>query len=143
MKQVTTLLICIVQALMATAQADNSDIKAIALVLNKQADEWNRGDIDGYMQSYWNSDSLVFIGSKGPVYGYKPTLERYKTSYPDKEKMGKLDFSDLSFRRLSDEYYYVTGKWSLVRRDDNPNGYFTLLFRKIGGRWLIVADHSS
>lgn len=143
MKQVITLLICIVQALMATAQADNSDIKAITLVLNKQADEWNRGDIDGYMQGYWNSDSLVFVGSKGPVYGYKPTLERYKTSYPDKEKMGKLDFSDLSFRRLSDEYYYVTGKWSLVRRDDNPNGYFTLLFRKIGGRWLIVADHSS
>ncbi|MBZ0100187.1 MAG: DUF4440 domain-containing protein, partial [Taibaiella sp.] len=68
-------------------------------MLHKQADEWNRGDIDGYMQGYWNSDSLVFIGSKGPVYGYKPTLERYKTSYPDKEKMGKLDFSDLSFRR--------------------------------------------
>lgn len=118
-------------------------MKHIADVLHKQAAAWNDGDIDVYMQGYWNNDSLLFIGSKGPVYGYKPTLERYKKSYPDKEAMGMLSFSSLTFKQLSDEYYFVTGRWSLQREKDNPNGYFSLLFRKLDGRWLIVADHSS
>ncbi len=115
----------------------------VTAVLDKQAAAWNKGDIETYMQGYWNNDSLLFIGSKGPVYGYKPTLERYKKSYPDKQAMGVLNFSALMFKKLSDEYYYVTGKWSLQRDKDNPNGYFTLLFRKMDGKWSIVADHSS
>lgn len=127
----------------ACAQNNDAETKQIADVLYKQTAAWNDGDIDVYMQGYWNNDSLLFIGSKGPVYGYKPTLERYKKSYPDKEAMGKLGFSDLTFKRLSHEYYFVTGRWSLQRDKDNPNGYFTLLFKLMNGQWQIVADHSS
>ncbi|HYD22157.1 MAG TPA: nuclear transport factor 2 family protein [Flavipsychrobacter sp.] len=142
MKQLIILLLCLVPLTVATAQG-GTDVREITAVLDKQAMEWNAGNIEGYMQGYWNNDSLLFIGSKGPVYGYRPTLERYKKSYPDKHAMGILSFSALSFKRLSDEYYFVTGRWSLQRKDDNPNGYFTLLFRKIKKQWLIVADHSS
>lgn len=119
------------------------NVMLIKDVLDEQATAWNKGDIEAYMQGYWHDDSLLFIGSKGPVYGYKPTLERYKKSYPDKQAMGELSFSELTFKKLSNEYYFVTGKWSLQRDKDNPNGYFTLLFRKIEDAWLIVADHSS
>lgn len=119
------------------------NIMLIKDVLDEQATAWNKGDIEAYMQGYWHDDSLLFIGNKGPVYGYKPTLERYKKSYPDKQAMGELSFSELTFKKLSNEYYFVTGKWSLQRDKDNPNGYFTLLFRKIKGKWRIVADHSS
>lgn len=115
----------------------------IKAVLDEQAAAWNNADIEAYMHGYWNNDSLLFIGSKGPVYGYKPTLERYQKSYPDKQAMGELRFSELTFKKLSKEYYFVTGKWNLQRDKDNPNGYFTLLFRKIKGKWRIVADHSS
>lgn len=127
----------------ACAQNNDAETKQIADVLYKQAAAWNNGNIEEYMHGYWNNDSLLFIGSKGPVYGYKPTLERYKKSYPDKEAMGELSFSDLTFKRLSHEYYFVTGRWSLQRDKDNPNGYFTLLFRLMNGKWQIVADHSS
>lgn len=129
---------------LASCHRNNIDeSESIKSVLTAQSIAWNDGNIDAYMQGYWNDDSLLFIGNKGPVYGYMSTLERYKNSYPDKEAMGELSFSGLSFKRLSDEYYYVTGKWSLVRATDNPNGYFTLLFRKINDKWLIIADHSS
>lgn len=125
------------------AHSNNAETKQIAEVLHKQAAAWNKGNIEEYMHGYWNNDSLLFIGSKGPVYGYTPTLERYQKSYPDKEAMGELSFSALTFKRLSQEYYFVTGRWSLQRDKDNPNGYFSLLFRKIDKRWQIVADHSS
>lgn len=124
-------------------KGNKDDVMLIKAVLDEQAAAWNNADIEAYMHGYWNNDSLLFIGSKGPVYGYKPTLERYQKSYPDKQAMGELRFSELTFKKLSKEYYFVTGKWNLQRDKDNPNGYFTLLFRKIKGKWRIVADHSS
>ena len=68
--------------------------KQIDLVLNhlhSQQKAWNEGNIDGFMSSYWNNDSLKFIGSKGITYGWQKTLDNYKKSYPNKEAMGKLN----------------------------------------------------
>lgn len=121
----------------------SDDVAAIRNVMDKQVAAWNNGDILTYMEGYWNNDSLVFIGSKGPKYGYTNTLNNYKKSYPDKDAMGLLDFSSLQYKKLSDEYYHVIGAWRLTRKEDVPAGYFTLLFRKINGNWVIVADHSS
>lgn len=144
MKRVLILIwLCAITVNVYAQKAGADDVKLITTVLDKQAAAWNQGDIETYMLGYWNNDSLLFIGNKGPVYGYQPTLVLYRKSYPDKQAMGMLSFSALTFKKLSHEYYYVTGKWSLQRHKDNPNGYFTLLFRKIDGRWLIVADHSS
>lgn len=122
------------------AQTDDALIRA---VLDKQMKAWNEGSIEQYMQGYWKSDSLVFVGKNGPTYGYKETLERYKRSYSDTAKMGKLSFDILQARQLSKEYYFVLGKWALKRTVGDIGGSFTLLFRKIKGEWLIVADHSS
>ena len=67
----------------------------------------------------------------------------YKKSYPSKEKMSTLSFELISLDPLSDDFWTVIGKWSLERKTDNPNGHFTLLFRKFEDKWLIVQDHSS
>lgn len=61
-------------------------------VLARQNDNWNKGNIDAFMEDYWKSDSLMFIGSKGVVYGWKATLDRYHKSYPDRATMGILKF---------------------------------------------------
>lgn len=122
------------------AQTDDARIRA---VLDKQMKAWNEGGIEQYMQGYWNSDSLVFVGKSGPTYGYKETLERYKRSYSNTAKMGKLSFEILQVRQLSKEYYFVLGKWALKRTVGDVGGSFTLLFRKVKGEWVIVADHSS
>lgn len=122
------------------AQTDDALIRA---VLDKQMKAWNEGSIEQYMQGYWKSDRLVFVGKNGPTYGYKETLERYKRSYSDTAKMGKLSFDILQVRQLSKEYYFVLGKWALKRTIGDVGGSFTLLFRKINGAWVIVTDHSS
>ncbi len=125
----------------AFAQADYD--KAIRKTMNDQAIAWNRGDVDEFMKGYWNSDSLVFIGSKGPVYGYQPALNNYKKVYNGPEKMGTLTFSDIRITRLSPEYCFVIGKWFLKRKAGDVGGTYTLLFRKFGSHWLIVVDHTS
>ncbi len=37
----------------------------------------------------------------------------------------------------------VLGRWRLQRKRDPVGGNFSLLFRRIAGRWLIVHDHTS
>jgi ketosteroid isomerase-like protein len=121
-----------------------SDKKQILSTLDRQTQAWNNGDLPLFMQGYWQSDSLRFIGKEGITYGWQATLKRYQTSYPGKEGMGKLDFNSLSIELLSPESAFVVGKWELLRPEKgNLSGHFTLLWRKIKGRWLIVADHSS
>jgi len=122
--------------------AQNENETAIRNAMDEQLAAWNSGNIDAFMQTYWQNDSLLFV-SNPPTYGWQSTLERYKTGYPDTAAMGKLSFDLLQLRPLSTEYYFVMGKWHLKRTDGDVGGYFTLLFRKINGKWLIVVDHTS
>ena len=122
------------------AQDDSSAIKQ---VMNKQIEAWNKGDIDDFMQTYWKSDSVMFV-SAPPIYGWQSTLERYKQAYPDTATMGKLSFNLIKLNQISFEYYFVVGEWHLKRTQQKDiGGYFTLLFRKINGEWFIVVDHTS
>lgn len=123
--------------------ARKNDEPEIRSVLARQVADWNRGDIAAYMKGYWENDSLVFIGKNGPVYGYRPTLERYKKSYPDTASMGKLSFEIISLERISPTSFFAIGKWALKRSAGDVSGSWTLLFRKIHGQWKIVVDHSS
>lgn len=119
------------------------DEQAIRTMLEAQAKEWNKGNIDGFMHGYWENDSLVFIGKSGPTYGYNATLERYKKGYPTTEQMGQLTSTIVSMKRLSDDSYFVIGKWALARSVGDVSGSYTLLIKKINGEWVIVVDHSS
>ncbi|MEP7255767.1 MAG: DUF4440 domain-containing protein [Ferruginibacter sp.] len=123
--------------------AQSQDETAIRSSIEKQRMAWNTGDLDRFMETYWQSDSLMFIGKSGITYGWQNTLDNYKKGYPDTAAMGKLDFNLLEVRKLSDTYFFVVGKWHLTRSIGNVGGHFTLLFRKIKNKWIIVADHSS
>ena len=112
-------------------------------VLAKQSAAWNRGDIDAFMVGYWENDSLMFIGKSGVTYGYKNTLANYKKNYPDTTVMGKLTFTLIQVKQLSPEYFHVTGKYYLTRTIGDASGRFTLMFRKINGKWVVISDHSS
>ncbi|MCU0422237.1 MAG: DUF4440 domain-containing protein [Bacteroidia bacterium] len=115
----------------------------IQSVLMKQQKAWNEGKIEVYMQGYWNSDSLTFVGKRGVTKGWQNTLENYKKSYPDKTAMGKLKLEIISIKIIGKDIAFVVGRWDLTRTIGNVGGHFTLLMRKIKGKWLIVADHSS
>ena len=117
--------------------------EAIQQVMDEQEAAWNRGDLEGFMQGYWKSDSLRFIGKRGITYGWQPTLDNYKKSYPDSDAMGKLQFTNLSMEITGDSATYVIGKWELFRTTDTLAGHYSLLWKNLNGRWLIIADHSS
>jgi ketosteroid isomerase-like protein len=123
--------------------AQSTDESAIRQTLGEQVQAWNEGNIGRFMKTYWENDSLMFIGKGGITYGWQNTLNNYKKNYPDTIAMGKLSYNILKISRLSPEYFYVVGKFHLQRSIGDLNGHYDLLFRKINGRWVIIADHSS
>lgn len=140
MKYLLFFFLCFV-TLRSSAQSNGRE--QILSILREQTEAWNKGDIEGFMKGYWKNDSLMFIGKNGITYGYENTLANYKKSYPDAEKMGKLFFDLKQVKQLSDTYYFVVGQWMLKRTVGDLSGHYTLLFRKIDGKWRIIADHSS
>ncbi len=126
-----------------TSRAQSADEKYIRQILANQVSFWNKNDIPNFMKGYWNNDSVLFIGKSGPKYGYETTLKNYQKNYPNDAAMGVLSFDLLELNRLSTIYSFVVGKFHLESTIGNAEGYFTLLFKKIRGKWFIVVDHSS
>jgi hypothetical protein len=123
-------------------QGNSKETKAVLLNMKAQEQSWNKGDVRSFMDHYWKSDSLKFIGSKGITYGWQKTLDNYLKGYPTKEAMGILNFTIIEATSLSDSAIYVIGKWEL-KKEKPAGGHFTLLWKKIEGKWVIVADHTS
>ncbi|GAB3736018.1 YybH family protein [Spirosoma lituiforme] len=122
----------------------NRDRRSILETLKRQTDDWNAGRVDRFMTSYWNSDSLTFVSKAGVTYGYQATLANYKKRYPDRASMGTLKFDILQLDLLTPTMAYVIGRFQLTRPEiGNTEGHFTLLWRKIKNRWIIVSDHSN
>jgi ketosteroid isomerase-like protein len=130
-------------ALSVMVMAQSADEKTIRNLLHQQTLAWNNGHLEEFMKGYWNNDSLMFIGKSGITYGYQNTLDNYKKGYANADQMGTLKFDLIKVQRLSPEYYFVVGKWHLTRKAGDVGGHYNLLFRKIQGKWVIVADHSS
>ncbi len=121
---------------------DVQDIKQIKKVLNDQAAAWSQGDLEKFMEGYWKSDSLMFVGSKGITYGWDKTLANYKKGYPDKEHTGKLDFEIHHIQKIGAECYFMIGKFMLTREVGDASGFFSLLWKKIDSEWKVVVDHT-
>lgn len=118
----------------------------ITASLQKQADAWNRGNLEEFMTTYLNAPETTFAGRNGFTHGYEPVFERYKKSYGTPEKMGKLRFSELELRRLGPDYALLLGRFDLTRTEaggGNASGHFTLVFRKTPQGWKIIHDHTS
>ena len=124
---------------------DQNEIKTIQNKMIEQEESWNKGEIKEFMNHYWKSDSLSFTGKNGVQNGWETTLDNYLRSYPNKNKMGKLKFSNLSIKKIDTNTITVLGKWKLLRNEDlgDLEGYYSLIWQKKNNDWVIIADHSS
>ncbi len=137
-------LILLFDALLGFAQINlENEKEKINLIMKVQEQHWNLGKIEAFMEPYWRSDSLLFIGSKGPTYGWTPTYLNYLKAYPDQESMGQLKFSNIKIDVLNNENAFVVGKWHLTREKGDLEGHYALLWKRIDGQWKIVCDYSA
>ena len=103
---------------------------------------WNRGDLEGYMQVYWQSDSLLFMGLNSMTGGWQSTLKNYKKGYATKAHRGVLTYTFKHFNQLAPDCVLVIGSFYLEREVGNAQGNFSLIWKKIDGEWKIILDHT-
>lgn len=119
-----------------------ADEAAIRQVIDAAQIAWNNGDLEGFMESYWKSDSLQFYSLRGENKGWQATLDGYRESYSDRALMGNLHFDILSVSPIADSVYIVLGRYKVTRIDRVLEGAFTLIFKRKDGKWVAVYDHT-
>ena len=90
--------------LMIPSVSRGDDAVAVRAVLDSQVACWNKGDLDGFMKTYWNSDDLTFYSGGTVTKGWKPVMERYQKRYKaDGKEMGTLAFSGIDVVMVGNE----------------------------------------
>jgi hypothetical protein len=137
------LLLILLSAIVVEQTSDQMNLTGmpaeISEIMQNQQNAWNSGDIEGFMIGYWDSEELLFIGNSVNN-GYETTLSNYKKSYPTREDMGSLEFTNLIWVPVSSDAGLLIGEWNLIGIN---NGMYSLLWKKMEGEWLIIAYHSS
>jgi len=124
--------------------SQSKDVKDIIALMRTEEDTWNKGDIEGYVNLYAPGDStrMIYNGGTGVTRGKDSILAFYKKYWP-KERMGQLTLQHDSIEKISDEYYYVSGFFTVSYPSRNPvKGRFSGLVKKIKGKWYLYTDHS-
>jgi len=139
------ILVLLISVIGLTALAEGSGELEIRAVLDAQVAAWNRGDIEGFMQGYLQSEELVFTSGSRIRRGWQTTLDKYRERYGDApETMGRLAFGDLELHMLGSNAAWVLGTWKLTWKDDTTEGgVFTLVMKKTADGWKVVHDHTS
>jgi len=128
--------------LSCSTSTEQEDKKAILEIMDLQQKAWSKHDLEGFMKGYWKSDSLKFYGSNGVTLGWNKTLANYKKGYPTPDHSGNLQFKINDISKINDESYFVMGEYHLTRNVGDANGVFMIIFKKINGKWKIIADTS-
>jgi len=116
--------------------------QAIIEVMTASKEAWNTGSMEDYMQVYWQSDSLQFMGIRSITKGYQQTLANYQKGYPDAATRGTLTYTFHHFNQLAPDCVLVIGKFHLAREMGDAEGYFSLIWKRIEGQWKIILDHT-
>jgi uncharacterized protein (TIGR02246 family) len=127
----------------ALAAGEDRVETAIRGVLQKQVEDWNRGDIAAFVLGY--AEKCTFVGT-AVTEGRAHVEERYRRAYTSPAAMGHLTFSDLKIRKIDNHVALVTGAFHLQRATEgggDKSGIFSLVFERQRGHWRIVLDHTS
>jgi uncharacterized protein (TIGR02246 family) len=116
---------------------------AIQAIFDAGCAAWNRGKLDDYLASYWNSDKTIWVSGGMLTRGIQAITAAYKARFAASQQMGKLTVTDMVIEVLTDSNAIVFGRWTLAADSKTQKGVFTVQLMKIEGEWLFVSDHSS
>jgi uncharacterized protein (TIGR02246 family) len=117
-------------------------------MLLRAAVNWNRGDLDAFVDDYLPGDSTTFIGSRGIVRGPRAIRAGYAPLFAAGAVRDSLSFVILDVDPVAPDVVNLIGQYTLARRvggrdSVTSRGPTSLLVRRVQGRWRIVHDHSS
>jgi uncharacterized protein (TIGR02246 family) len=120
----------------------------IGAMLVRAAANWNRGDLDAFVEDYLPGDTTTFIGSSGVLRGPTAIRAAYAPRFATGAVRDSLSFVLLDVDPLAPDVVNVIARYVLARRlgardSVTAQGPTSLVMRRVDRRWRIVHDHSS
>ncbi len=121
--------------------------EAIPGQLERSAEAWNRGDLDGFLEPYLHDGRVSFVGSSGLVRGYEALRNTYAQGYwKNGPPRTKLTFEGIDVTPTGTDAALAVGRYVLtdpVTGSEADRGIFSLTWIRTGEGWRILHDHSS
>lgn len=116
-------------------------------VLHASALAWNRGDLEGFLEPYENSDRVSFAGRNAFIQGFERLRATYAGGYWETGgPVDSLSFEVIEVRPLDDTAALMLGRYRLSDRTSGAlasTGIFSLVFVHADDGWKITHDHTS
>ena len=118
--------------------------RLITAQLERAADDWNRGDLDGFLSDYAAESTTTYVDGRRARAGIEFIRSTYAPRFSPGADRGTLHFEEVQVRPLSSTLALVTARFVLQRKSaSNSSGPFTLVMERRGTEWKILHDHSS
>jgi ketosteroid isomerase-like protein len=112
--------------------------------LDRSADDWNRGNLDGFMSDYAHDSTATFVDAGHVRQGWDFIRSRYAPRFAPGASRDSLRFEEVAARRLGDRHALLTARFILFRGGHTTaSGPFTLVFERRTDGWKILHDHTS
>ena len=122
--------------------AQSADEKQIIQSMNEAAEQWNRGDLDGYMALYDTAATMMMPTGRTRISGVRDLYEKYYFENGKPKQL--LAYDTYQFTPLGKDYALFTGRFILKANEKmkERTGTFSLVFVRRGSAWKILHDHS-
>ena len=106
---------------------------------------WNRGDLEGALDLYWNSPELTFVDGSGVSRGFAAFAADLRKDFAGKVgAMGRYTGEVLEARDVDADTGLLVVRWEITRDGRRlMGGVSTQLWERAGDRWRIVFEHAS
>jgi ketosteroid isomerase-like protein len=137
-------LACRPSAPASTGGAAPALISELARQLDRSADDWNRGNLDGFMSDYAHDSATTFVEGGHARHGWDYIRSRYAPRFAPGATRDSLRFEEVAARALGDRHALLTARFVLFRGGrTTASGPFTLVFERQANGWKILHDHTS
>jgi ketosteroid isomerase-like protein len=149
----------------ATNSSTHLDMEAeIKAAFDTWNDAWNRGDLGGYLDAYWDSpetryvseslksvpfaDGIVVLGRQNIDKVFTDVFVRSKTFLANQSNRqgvaGLLSLPKLQVTAAGSTDAVVFGEFKIdMTTTTSRAGLITIHLRKEGGRWAIISEHTT
>lgn len=127
------------------APDEQSSAREVYLLIVRQVAAWNSQDIEGFMAAYWRSPKLVYLDDGEQIFGWDQLYANYLNGFSDRSLMGYLEAQRVKVQMLESDMAYVLLWWDMLmgRPRSKVVGTSTLVVRRLGDEWKIVASHTT
>jgi len=112
--------------------------------LARAAEDWNRGNLDGFLSDYAPESTTSFVDGRRTRHGIDFIRQNYAPRFAPGARRDSLRFEEVETRSLSPSLALVTARYILERGGQTTaSGPFTLVMEQRPEGWRILHDHSS